>query len=148
MHFQSALHCESTVPQGRPPRALHALAFLEPTCKQGLLFLRHTPEWARLAEWPLIFIQADVHVRGAGERKTKIHSREGHRIGNWLWERRRSPREPVCARIQPDAVEMGFRVRSARGRNNEMSAKEESAEIDFNVGCPCLAGGTKPATVR
>lgn len=53
-----------------------------------------------------------------------------------------------CERIQPDSVEMGFRVRSARGRNNEMSAKEESVEIDFNVGRPCLAGSTKPATLR
>lgn len=60
----------------------------------------------------------------------------------------RSPREPVCACIQPDTVEMGFRVRSARGRNNEMSAKEESVEIDFNVGRPCLAGSTKPAVLR
>lgn len=60
----------------------------------------------------------------------------------------RSPCEPMCARIEPDTIEMGFRVRSARGRNNEMSAKEESMEIDFNVGCPCLAGSTKPATLR
>lgn len=54
----------------------------------------------------------------------------------------------MCARIQPDAVEMGFRVRSARGRNNEMSAKEESVEIDFSVGRLCLAGSTKLATLR
>lgn len=144
--FQSALHCESTVPQGRPQRVLHALAFLESTCKQGLLFFRHTPEWARLAEWPLIFIQADVHIRSAGESEKKIFTAEKGTGLEISYGKGRPLR--VSPRIQPGTVKMGFRVRSARGRNNEMSAKEESVEIDFSVGRPCLAGSTKPATLR